>query len=325
MRHPLIRRRSGFTLIELLVVIAIIAILIALLVPAVQKVRFAAARAQSTNNLKQLALAGHAFHDANSWLPFNGTGAMMANSAQNESGSWGYQILPYVDQGPLYQAQNGTMLPAGATPLRVFLCPMRNRPGYIEGTYTTTPPTVTSVTAISDAGPIVPLIAGERYAQVVTTVNRVNVNVRGGTSTYYAGPATDYALNPYLNEPANRSNLAIVNKKRKLSTISDGTSNTIFAGHAYLAIADYPLTDPLPGARLPIFAGGQLATARNGLGDTNTWMRDGTLATTSQWGSPMPDGGLMAMADGTVRTFSYGVNLQNFLLPIDNNSVNLPD
>src|ERR1700733_7776704 len=81
MRNSPSRGTKGFTLIELLVVIAIIAILIALLVPAVQKVREAAARTQSTNNLKQMALACNNFHDANKRLPFNG--ATQAASGPN--------------------------------------------------------------------------------------------------------------------------------------------------------------------------------------------------------------------------------------------------
>src|SRR5271155_4885310 len=101
-------RRTGFSLIELLVVIAIIAVLIALLVPAVQKVRWAAARSQSTNNLKQLALACHSYHGVQKFLPYNGvaTGSsQMAKCSDPTSGSWGYQILPYLDQQPLYDSQ----------------------------------------------------------------------------------------------------------------------------------------------------------------------------------------------------------------------------
>src|SRR5881296_3304938 len=94
--------RRAFTLIELLVVIAIIAILIGLLVPAVQKVRVAAARTQSINNLKQIALAFHNYHDTNKFFPYNGVYNTWGNPKVANSGSWCFQILPFIEQKPLY-------------------------------------------------------------------------------------------------------------------------------------------------------------------------------------------------------------------------------
>jgi len=130
-------KRSGFTLIELLVVIAIIAVLIALLLPAVQQAREAARRTQCRNNLHQLALALHNYHDAHSVFPY-GTG-LYSSGANAHDLSWGVMVLPFIDETSLYNAFNFNQGKPGypsnltnhtvrACPLAQFQCPTNSNP-----------------------------------------------------------------------------------------------------------------------------------------------------------------------------------------------------
>src|SRR5438105_3043090 len=131
-------RRPAFTLIELLVVIAIIAVLIGLLVPAVQKVREAAARTQCGNNLHQLAVAAHNYQDTNGTLPpcvlMNRNVSNPADYNQNFGPNWAVLILPYIEQDNMYQQVAASVISYPTTgdaswrslrgnKIKTYLCP----------------------------------------------------------------------------------------------------------------------------------------------------------------------------------------------------------
>jgi prepilin-type N-terminal cleavage/methylation domain-containing protein len=311
------RKRRGFTLIELLVVIAIIAILIALLVPAVQKVREAAARTQSTNNLKQIALAVHSFHDTHRRIPFNGINAGVqyiptdstipyygtATSSVSSSGSWLFQILPYCDQGPMFQTAAAT--PAN-TGIQTFMCPGRGRQVFCE----TGPWSDYAINAIlnaTKATAVDPVVAGAAYTP---------------TTVFHAADS-----------------------KLSLLGIKDGSSNTILAGHGYIERGSYATTTAIPGSQ-PIWIGGTEGTAR-GYGTTVGFtvltvstgpaaraMRDDlAIASPLPWGGPFPAGALFAWCDASVKLVSYstpmtagtGTVFGAFLTPSNGETVTTPD
>jgi prepilin-type N-terminal cleavage/methylation domain-containing protein len=204
--------RQGFTLIELLVVIAIIAILIGLLVPAVQKVREAASRAQCSNNLKQLGLAAHGYHDVHKHLP-PGIG-YYPSSENGIFGTFFFHLLPFLEQETLQARALGVVkFPEGQMRVRhpsnnevyrqrveVFLCP--SDPGVgADGTV---------------------LVAGNPFGAACYGPNALVM------------AQNDISKKPYKVNPQGRT---------RLIEITDGTSNTILFAEKYARCSNTTL-DP---------------------------------------------------------------------------------
>jgi prepilin-type N-terminal cleavage/methylation domain-containing protein/prepilin-type processing-associated H-X9-DG protein len=228
------RYRRGFTLIELLVVIAVIAILIALLVPAVQKVREAAARAQCQNNLKQIGLALHNYHDAFHKLPY-GEGPGDLTDPLNVTrrgccwGTWQTLILPYIEQEAMFNSYKnlggndakGMILSGGATRLRYGDTPN------VENVTSQRLSTLTCPSDNPNKGAITATFKGVTYA-----ITSHNYAANYGNASNYQG---DYEPNPppggagypvtwkFLGAPFGYA----ARNWKKLTEILDGTSTTM--------------------------------------------------------------------------------------------------
>ncbi|MBN9518464.1 DUF1559 domain-containing protein [bacterium] len=275
-----IDRRHAFTLIELLVVIAIIAILIGLLLPAVQKVREAAARSTCSNNLKQIALAAANYESANGALP-------PGNNSASQIGTLAY-LLPYVEQDNIAKMIELTKLVIPATGgvwygggswsaannrVKTFQCPTDNSDG------------------------ITP--SGGKWAYVYTGGYTIYAGSWGPTD-YPGLGMTNYASNAgYIGAgDAQLCGPYFTDSKTRMTTITDGTSNTIGFGE-YLGGHN-------PGTRdfVSVWMGtGAIPTAW-GLTETSEWY---------QFGGRHTGGVLFGFCDGSVRSLRRGMDTNTFI------------
>lgn len=231
----LTRRSSGFTLIELLVVIAIIAILIALLLPAVQQAREAARRTQCKNNLKQIGLALHNYHDVYSIFPLGAYTAVDDDMGYDDDGyGWATMLLPYIEEQNLYESlpmtwgdgngpqpgnwgitqryfdANGTIIPGTERVLNGFRCPS-----------STLPPVTGAYTVPCKDRP------GSPCSGLTTSISPPDYATGLATSDYKASAGADDR-----GVFAKARDASAAKKGTRIRDITDGTSNTIAIGEA---------------------------------------------------------------------------------------------
>lgn len=330
------KNSRGFTLIELLVVIAIIAVLIALLLPAVQQAREAARRSQCKNNLKQIGLAMHNYHDTfNQFARPSSFSITLGSGLKFASGtSWCTAVLPYIDQAPSYNLYNMDLSPYSAANaaavvavVPAFICPTVPRASNTQTMNIPAgvvladgfPPTGAAVTLTGgscDYDPPSGVRAGFQQAAVAQNPALANVGSRTGWATW-----TMRCLDlPTVSDPGDGG---------KIRDITDGTSNTILmcelAGRNELWRVGKKISAPDPEAIAQAMVGsGNWACLFKGDSWVSGRLIDGTELPDPPEGGPFAvnrsnvntsglyswhvGGAHIALCDGTVRFISENIS-----------------
>ena len=307
-----LRRRSAFTLIELLVVIAIIAVLIALLLPAVQQAREAARRSQCKNNLKQIGLALHNYHDTHRILPaaiyFSGR---FSNTAKNpiilNTTGWA-MILPYIDQAPAYMAYNFNVCSSMSSPYSIPVSGTDATNVAIVGNIYTVlecPSAVGNGNVTSGAGS-----AGDFYSR--NNARRTNYFFATGVYTdyddHYDTFNSSYAQGAFGNQNAARVNAFL-----------DGMSNSILVGEGVGILKENPVYGPwgLSGTHTCCHGRVVGVPTTHSATEAAQWKINSKAwsGKSYAWGfnSTHVGGAHFAMGDGTVRFISENISYATFL------------